>query len=303
MASDFPGVSASYRDQHQSIPIPVQVTIHDGTLANAFAANTGGGRSQWQGSIPRSFYIAMLVFVLALIGLYHYGVPWIARVAAAGVPVGVTKPLDDATLAVLDGGSFKPSALPDTRQQALKDEFARVVGPEANAHYRVLFRSSTEADPNAMALPAGTIIVTDEFVSFARNDAEILGVMAHEAGHVEHSHSVRMIMQDSVVSLIIAVLVGDVSSLLADAPAALLSAKYSRDFEREADAYAADVLLRNGIRPGVLADVLERLDPVPATVDEGQPVQSGEPSLLDYASSHPSTTERLHYLRSRDRQP
>ena len=344
----YPGVSASYRAQHHSIPVAVRVTIQHDTvlvegpgvrrsaplatidadlqyeglpstirfpdgasceiadghaLANAFAANHGRGRSQWQGSMPRSFYIALLLFVLALVALYHYGVPWIARVAAAGVPVSVTKPLDEATLAMLDAGSFTPSTLAEARQQALKKQFASVVGTEAIARYRVLFRSSREGDPNAMALPAGTIVVTDELVNLARSDAEILGVMAHEAGHVEHRHSVRMIMQDSAVSLIVAAVVGDASSLLADAPAALLSAKYSRDFEREADTYAADVLLRNGLRPGVIADILERMDPVAATVDEGQPVRTGEPSLLDYASTHPSTTERLDYLRSRDPRP
>ena len=89
-----------------------------------------------------------------------------------------------------------------------------------------------------MALPSGTLIVTDAFVMLAANDDEIVSVLAHEAGHVEHHHGLRLVFQNSVVALVITWLVGDVSTLLAAAPTALLQAKYSRDFERDADAYA-----------------------------------------------------------------
>lgn len=268
-------------------------------LAGAFA--TGGGQSQWQSTIPRALLVILLAFVLTLVALYHYGVPYVARAAAAQVPLSVTQPLDESVLASLDAGTFVPSTLPAWRQQQVTDGFRRLVGDEAFARYRLLFRGSPEVGPNAMALPGGTIVVTDELVTLARDDREILGVLAHEAGHVEHRHSVRMVMQDSALTLLVASVVGDVTSLLAVAPQTLLSAKYSRDLEREADAYAVDVMRRNGMPPAALADMLERIDTAVRTPADGQPAAGGGGSLLDYASSHPATSERLEYLRGQGR--
>jgi Zn-dependent protease with chaperone function len=141
-----------------------------------------------------------------------------------------------------------------------------------------------------MALPSGMIVVTDELIALARDDRELLGVLAHEAGHVERRHGIRLVLQHSALGLLAAWLVGDVTSLLAVAPATLLQAKYSRDFEREADSYAADLLRARGISPGMLADLLERLEQV-------QPGPSS--TVLSYASSHPATEERLDALRGR----
>ena len=103
--------------------------------------------------------------------------------------------------------------------------------------------------------------------------------------------------------------VGDFSSILAVAPATLLQAKYSRDFEREADAFAADLLVAHGIKPSVLADLLERIDAdqrqkasseASDASDAPDAPEAGQgSSLLDYASSHPATSERLEYLRRR----
>ena len=111
------------------------------------------------------------------------------------------------------------------------------------------------------------------------------------------------------VMLVMVWAVGDFSSILAVAPATLLQAKYSRDFEREADAFAADLLVAHGIKPSVLADLLERIDADQRRKASSESPDASDPSdapeaaqgssLLDYASSHPATSERLEYLRRR----
>jgi Zn-dependent protease with chaperone function len=125
----------------------------------------------------------------------------------------------------------------------------------------------------------------------------LMGVLAHEAGHVERRHSVRLVLQNSALMLFMVWVVGDFSSIMALAPATLLQAKYSRDFEREADAFAADLLLAQGIKPARLADLLERIDASQRGKSSSSSPQGS--SLLDYTSSHPATSERLDYLRSR----
>lgn len=274
--------------------------------AAAAARNT-----QWE-RVPRALIAALLVMLVAMAALYHFGVPMVARAVANRIPITATAELSRSVIESLDGSTFKPSTLSPARREELTRLFQQVVARASSTPYTLLFRSSPAIGPNAMALPSGTIVITDELVALAGDDRELIGVLAHEAGHVERRHSVRLLLQNSAVMLFMVWAVGDVSSIMALAPATLLQAKYSRDFEREADAYAADLLVAQGIKPARLADLLERIDasqrskPSSSTPsssssssDAPSPESPQASSLLDYASSHPATSERLEYLRSR----
>lgn len=267
--------------------------------------------TQWE-RVPRALIAVFVVMLLAVAALYHFGVPMVARVVANQVPISATSELSRTVIESLDGNTFKPTTLPPARRQELTRLFEQVVGTSSSTSYTLLFRSSPAIGPNAMALPSGTIVITDELVALARDDRELIGVLAHEAGHVERRHSVRLVLQNSAVMLFMVWAVGDFSSIMALAPATLLQAKYSRDFEREADAFAADLLVAQGIKPARLADLLERIDASQrskssssssssssSTSDAPAPESPQGSSLLDYTSSHPATSERLDYLRSR----
>lgn len=270
--------------------------------------------TQWE-RVPRALIAVLVVMLMAVAALYHFAVPMVARAVANQVPIPAMAELSRTVIESLDGDTFKPTALTPPRREELTRLFHEVVGPACSAPCALLFRSSPAIGPNAMALPSGTIVITDELVALARDDRELIGVLAHEAGHVERRHSVRLVLQNSAVMLFMAWAVGDFSSIMALAPATLLQAKYSRDFEREADAFAADLLVAQGIKPARLADLLERIDaaqrstPSPSSTSpssnssgssSGAPPESPQrSSLLDYASSHPATSERLEYLRSR----
>jgi Zn-dependent protease with chaperone function len=277
-----------------------------------------GSASQWE-STPRSLLIVVGALLLMAVALYHFGIPVAARALAARVPDGVTAAISDQVLNGLESNVLQPTTLPPERQRQLSAGFERLVGPGRARRYRLVYRGSPELGANALALPSGTIVVTDALVQLARDDREILGVLAHEAGHVEARHGMRQVLQASALVLVVGLAVGDFTSLAAAAPTVLLQAKYSRDFEREADTYAADMLRANGIRPAVLADMLERVE---AWERAGRPPLGAEPpsgsaegeggsgsetvaverargtGLLDYAASHPATDERLEFLRS-----
>jgi predicted Zn-dependent protease len=115
-------------------------------------------------------------------------------------------------------------------------------------------------------------------------------VLAHELGHVHERHALRGVIQSSVVGVLVAVWLGDVSSLATALPAAVLDARYSRDFEREADAYAAELLRANGADALAFAEFLARLE---VAHGGGGPA----PALLAYLASHPATAERIRRLR------
>jgi Zn-dependent protease with chaperone function len=245
--------------------------------------------SQWESSLG---WIAAggVAFIALLIAGYFYGIPILARVVANRVPAVATNRLSAEVLAIFDGQLFVPSVLSKARQQELDAAFRRLVLPASarGAAYELLFRKSDVIGANALALPSGTIIVTDALVELARDDREILGVLAHEAGHVDHRHGLRNILQNSIVGLVVAWFIGDVSSIAAAAPTALIEASYSRELEREADLYAMHVLRANNIPLRHLADILRRLD----GAHDGSEVSR----TLGYLSSHPATSERLRQL-------
>lgn len=249
---------------------------------------------RWQFD-PRWIAASTLLCVAVFAAAYVWGLPWLARHLAEEVPDSMVQAASEQALASLDHSLAAPSEIPAARQEEIIRGFDRLRPPGGRpVPHRIVFRSSKALRANALALPSGTIVVTDGLVKLAQGDEELLGVLAHELGHVRARHGLRMMLQSSIVGLATAWYIGDISSILAAAPAVLLQANYSRDFEREADAYAIAMLKANGIPPGHMADLLERLESSRRKDATGA---GEEPAAIDYLSSHPATAERLRTLR------
>ena len=257
---------------------------------------SAGSHSQWEGSL-RPIAILVAIFAALTIASCRYGVPVLASAAAERVPATVVDTISDMVMASFDASTFDESKIPPARRAGIVSRFLRLRPPEgANADpYEIVFRRSEAIGPNAMALPSGTIVVTDALVELSAADDEIVAVLAHEAGHVDHRHGLRLMFQSSFISAGISWLLGDISALAAAASSSLLEAKYSRDFERDADAYAVRLLDDNGIPRENFVRMLERLDQFArkrgATVED---------SVTGYLSSHPVTRERIESIRGRE---
>jgi Zn-dependent protease with chaperone function len=155
----------------------------------------------------------------------------------------------------------------------------------------VLFRKGGPLGPNALALPAGTIVFTDEMVKLAQNDDELLAVLAHEIGHVVHRHSLRMLVQDSLLAFLALAVTGDVSGtsqIFLGAPVLLTELYYSREFEQEADDHALRYLCRQRVDPRRFADLLRRVE-----AEVAKKRGDGDQKWGRYLSSHPATEERI----------
>jgi len=213
-------------------------------------------------------------------------VPEVARRAAFAMPVSADRALAQNALELLDGRLFAPSRLEAERQSALKTRFADMVRDiDSRYRFRLELRSSKAAGPNAFALPDGTVVVTDALVDLAQADEELLAVLAHEIGHVVHRHALRGVLQNSAVALLVAFAMGDVlsvTSLAAALPTLMVEAKFSRDFEREADQYALEFLRARRVPLHHGAAILKRLAAREAELPTG----------LEYLSSHPGIEER-----------
>ena len=232
---------------------------------------------------------AVVLTIAAAFAGYHWGLPAAAGWVAERLPERLLAGMGESTLAILDEHVFETSGLPEDRQAQLGTGFARLTPPtDATPAHRIVFRDGGAIGANAFALPDGTIVITDQLVALAEQDDEILGVLAHELGHLDRRHSLRMLIQGSIVGFMVSWYLGDVSSVAAGLPGALLQARYSRDFEREADDYALGMLKANDLPPAALADILARMQ---AETDCASGTDSGP--FRDYLGSHPATGERI----------
>lgn len=237
---------------------------------------------------------SLLAIAVGSLLFVRYGLPATAELAARHLPTRIDRMLGVQTLGALDRIFFETSELPEARRQTLQAHFASMTrdlrdddGTEGGHDYRLLHRAAPALGPNALALPSGIIVMTDKLVELAHDDEELIAVLAHELGHVRGRHALRQMLQSAGISALAFVLLGDVttaSSLLSAAPV-LIEAKHSRDFEREADAFAKAWLVEHGIDPSRFDDILCRM-----LAEAGGDDSSG---LARYLSTHPPTDERV----------
>jgi Zn-dependent protease with chaperone function len=259
-------------------------------------------QERWRGALAALALLAALLAWGALRGL-----PAVADRVAQALPASVDANLGASALKGLKKqGIVVPTRFSDQRV----DEIGQVLHALLPAHPRVPVRlevcASDALGANALALPDGTVIVTDDMVRLilgkrqdfdAVRSAQLAGVLAHELGHLERRHGMRAIARASLATALSAALLGDFSQVAAGAPALLLNMHYSRDMESEADRDAIALLRGHRISPAPLADLFEALDRTPAAM-----LRKRLPRWLtagsDYAASHPSNAERAALLRA-----
>ena len=221
----------------------------------------------------------------------EFGVPVAARWTAKAVPLNVEQSVGEQALASLDHWLFTKSEIDESEQRHLQQRFKQLVPKTASPyHYRLLLRDSNKMGANAMALPGGIVIVTDDLVELSENDDQIMAALAHEIGHVEYQHGIRSILQDSLTAILMIGLLGDVSSissLSATLPTVLVESRYSRQFEQEADRYAVELLQKQDITPEQLIRILTLLEQ-----------SHGAGFEFDYLSSHPAMDKRIAVIQS-----
>jgi len=258
------------------------------------------GRGRWQAFLhkleSRLGYV-LLLFVLTGVGLWglvEYGIPALAKRAAYALPESASRALGQDGLKVLDRVLFSPSDLEEKQRSQLLSLFDDMTqGLAEEQDFRLEFRKSDRAGPNAFALPSGIIVLTDDLVLLAKHQNELIAVLAHEIGHLIHRHTLRTLLQNSAGVLVIASVTGDVTSitaLSAALPTMLLEAKYSRAFEMEADQFALKYLRAHNIPPKYFVDILLRLEK-----------KTGYDSARhNYLASHPATSERVKMFKGEE---
>jgi Zn-dependent protease with chaperone function len=275
------------------------LSFADAAAFDAWAQASGRGDSvvvRWQ----QSWTLALLSLVLLVAGLaagYRWGLPWAVDRAVDVLPLSAEQRLSEHLLASLDGDWLHPTRMEAAQQQAWRDRWQQMLdrartagGPPVPERYQIHFRRGARAlGPNAFALPGGDVVITDELLELLKDEPDaVLTVLAHELGHVQHRHGVRMVLRAGAVGVVTSVVLGDFSSLLAAAPALLATNAYSRDNEREADHYGRALARAGGADTSRMAVFFERLAKKHATVEDH--------ALAIAISTHPADAERVRFF-------
>lgn len=200
--------------------------------------------------------------------------------------------------------SFRETAAEDSQlsldlQQSLIAEaeaMARAAGMDPPP--LLYFHHAPEVGINAMAFPGGPIVVTDQLVDAMERD-EVLAVIAHEYAHVEGRHSLHQIVDLVGLALMSTLFLGAedaVVETLATAGIAIWGLSNSREFERDADERAVEMLRQSGHDPASLGRAIANLHD---HICEDQGKTSGHcdsHSETGWLSTHPGRKERVNYL-------
>jgi Zn-dependent protease with chaperone function len=268
--------------------------VSDHERLDAVLASTGFRDSwvvRWQNRWPYAV-VALLASIAVVAAGYFYGLPKFAEVAARRISPEFEAAIGRQAVEWIDEHLFTPTELPQARRAALAAKFA-AIAPRDGRAYRLEFRKS-RIGPNAVALPGGIIVMTDELVKLAPDDEGLLGVLAHELGHIEQRHFLRRVITSTVTGAVATLIAGEASGVLTAVPATLADLSYSRDMEREADRYAIELLRANQLPTEPLAQLLERLEQA-HTKRTGKRERGS--SWTDYVSTHPDTEERARLIR------
>lgn len=235
---------------------------------------------------PRLLLFVAAVFVLSGL-VYRFALPVLVEVAVAVTPPVVPRLMSVSTLETLDRTVLGDSTLDEAKKRSISDGFARLAAQSARgaSGYTLNFRAGGPIGPNAFALPDGTLIMTDELVALAGNDTEMLiGVLAHEIGHVELEHSLRQVYRAAGMAGLIMLIAGDVGDSVEDLlvqGGGLLALSYSRSAEAAADRHSVELMQKAGYDPTAIArffDIIEK--------------KLGDTSGTTILSTHPGTPER-----------
>jgi predicted Zn-dependent protease len=159
--------------------------------------------------------------------------------------------------------------------------------PKLKYHFKILDTPVV----NAFAVPGGYIYLTRGILAQLNNEAELVGIIGHEMGHITARHSAS---QQSKQQLSQVLLIGGMIASprfaqygqYAMQGMQLLFLKFSRDNEVEADSLGVEYSSKIGYDAHKMADFFQVLDKMSMTENVG-----GVPTFL---STHPNPADRYN---------
>lgn len=243
-------------------------------------------------NMKRSLFVMAMSFV-TFAALLYYGIPLVSQAIYPWIPLSVKERAGNNTIKLLDTLLFSRSSIGTDRQntlRALAAPLLRSAFPDSKIS--IEFRGAHSQMANAMAIFPRTIICTDQLVSLLTPE-EIQAVLAHEIGHLKLDHGTRQLINQTAIQILPAITMGSGvqdSYMLKMVIQKVLPSSFSRDQEREADAFAVDILRRQLLEPRHLISALEKLHAYYRTRQSDTDEMIGKIERI--FASHPDLEER-----------
>jgi predicted Zn-dependent protease len=237
----------------------------------------------------------LALLVAAIAGLWFAKNPMVKAVASQ-VPAEWEQKLGDTAFAQV---TLTSKLVTDA---AVKKQLEQLAAPLLAAvpqdRHQFKLHIIEDASLNAFALPGGNVAFHTGLLLAADTPEEVLGVLAHELSHVTEQHGMRGIVQSLGLYAIVTTFFGDASGLaaiLVDNAPFLLTQKFSRDHEREADEQGFRYLEAAKLNPRGMISFFEKMRREEEKLREKLP--GGEAlDALNFLSTHPATAERTAHL-------
>lgn len=140
---------------------------------------------------------------------------------------------------------------------------------------------------NAFALPGGYVVVFTGLLEQARSGEEVAGVLSHEFNHVLERHGLERIVKQVGVLTVIGIIFGNqqgLTGVMKQLGTELLSLKFGRAQETEADVTGLQLLHRARIDPAGMISFFQRLS-------------EQEQGRVEWLSTHPMSAARAERLK------
>ena len=142
-------------------------------------------------------------------------------------------------------------------------------------------------EPNAFALPGGSVLVTTGLIDEAGSENELAFVLGHELGHFRNRDHLRGLSRGLVLTMILAAVVEEGAIEFLTVAETLALRRYSREQETDADRFGLELLHGEYGHVGGATDFFARMP---------QPTGRMARSASAYVSTHPLGTDRVEAI-------
>jgi predicted Zn-dependent protease len=170
----------------------------------------------------------------------------------------------------------------------------RLAAASQDFSYPSTFKVVADPSINVFALPGGPTYVNSGLIAAADNEVQLVGVMAHEIGHVVLRHSINQASKRSLFQLPAVLadgalggsggMLGSLANIGIGFGLNSVFMKYSRSAERDADIVGARMMAAAGYDLVQMAHFFEKLE------------EAGAASGPQFLSDHPNLRNRVQYI-------
>lgn len=141
---------------------------------------------------------------------------------------------------------------------------------------------------NAFCTPGGYIFVYTGLIHYLDNASSLAGVLGHEMGHADHRHSTTQMTKDYGIQTLLDIVLGNNQGMLTQVAQSLVSLRFSRDDETDADNCSVTYLCPTQYRANGAQDFFQKI------------VTNGEnESTLEFLSTHPNPDNRIENINAK----